>query len=980
MRVMHVRVLNALAPIAVASLIFMSADTYGKTTYPAGPLRDNLLQLAENTEVSIFFAEDLVQGIVVPASSLADMNELLEFWLSPNCLEAEFIRSRFIAIGQASNCGAASITTEIKGVASLSLPQSSPPSMEEMLVTDRPYTGSRLRQNSLGQSMPVDVIDQEEIRLSGLQSVSELLRYVPAVSGNSTSTLISNGGDGTATITLRGLPASNTLVLLNGRRTNFDALTGDAVDLNSLPLSMIDSIEILKDGVSAIYGSDAVAGVVNIITKRYVTGFTADIYQGISQESDLETSRFSLQFGHVDENWHASLSVSAYKQDGVFSRDRSLSASSDDRRRGGIDKRSSADAPALIITGSDTRTLGAVGTGTSLSDFRPVTDDDRFEYRDYTSSIVPLERQSAYLTVGWETAEQWDSGFDVLYSRTSADTTFAPVPIFTGFESVPLPISADNVFNPFGEEITDLRRRVVELPGRRQFNDSETLRAIFHTAVKVGDFDVRGGLQYDRTEADEDLRYSVHGLRLAESLSDSCVAPCVPVNLFGPAGSITGEMLAWLGTRGKVSGSSTLSAVTIDVDWRGHERIELVAGLELRKERIAVEVNDVLADGYLVGGGNRGETRGDRNVVEVYSEVYLPILRGEHGADVLSSQIAVRASKYSDFGTVINPRLLVTYNAPNNWLFRASVGRGFRAPTLPQLYGSMKQSFQQLYDPCSVIANIDSYLGCDQQSDPALNQFLAIGGGDRNLDPERSQTVSFGTLWQAERAKAKYAFSVDAFLIDQEDVVDSSAQYIVNQSARYNAFTNRVSRDSNGNLQRIYATLQNIGSREVSGLDISATSEWQIKGVGELQTALNATHIHRFRDKFDPSSPSVDKAGTFSDEASEGLGSLPDWKVSLSLAWANDHWQGYYNIYWISSLKERIPLSDEYRTIDDWTTHNFNLSYLGPATAWIRTTVGVQNIWNESPPFSAAAFNDSYDGRTYDITGRYFFLKLDKTL
>ncbi|NOX50588.1 MAG: TonB-dependent receptor plug domain-containing protein, partial [Gammaproteobacteria bacterium] len=137
--------------------------------------------------------------------------------------------------------------------------------------------------------MPLDIIDQTEIRLSGLQSVAELLRYVPAVSGNSTSTLVSNGGDGSATVTLRGLPSSNTLVLLNGKRMNSDALLGRSVDLNTLPLSMVEQIEILKDGTSAIYGSDAIAGVVNIITKTNIEGLSIDAYVGRAAQGDLQT-------------------------------------------------------------------------------------------------------------------------------------------------------------------------------------------------------------------------------------------------------------------------------------------------------------------------------------------------------------------------------------------------------------------------------------------------------------------------------------------------------------------------------------------------------------------------------------------------------------------------------------------------------------------------------------------------------------------
>jgi len=278
-----------------------------------------------------------------------------------------------------------------------------------------------------------------------------------------------------------------------------------------------------------------------------------------------------------------------------------------------------------------------------------------------------------------------------------------------------------------------------------------------------------------------------------------------------------------------------------------------------------------------------------------------------------------------------------------------------------------------------VAANVGFYLGCEQQSDLSLTQYLTITGGDSSLDPERSSTFSTGLVWRPDWQQTHFFFSADWYYIDSEDVVESSAQFIVDQNARLSRFDNRVMRNEDGNLEMVLATLQNIGRRKVSGFDFAARMDRDFEDTGRLSLAVNATHINRFQDQFDPASPSIDKAGTFTDEAAGGLGALPDWKINTGISWQHQYWQGHYNIYHVSSLSEEVPLLETRRSISSWTTHNFNLSYLGPLSKWFRLTGGVNNLFDNAPPFSAAAFNDSYDGRTYDITGRYFFVKVDKS-
>ncbi|XOV81765.1 MAG: TonB-dependent receptor plug domain-containing protein [bacterium] len=958
-----------------------------KRTYsvdlPAGDLQSTLLSFAREQQVSIFFSQETVADIRHEAiTGTYTLPDLFQRLLGDACLSYEFIRERLIAIvpGCAPSLVAAPIADPQAAPATESAPQSF---VEEILVREPHLTGTRLRNPAASFAMPLEVIDQTDIRLSGFQAVGELLRYVPAVSGNSTSTLISNGGDGTATVTLRGLPASNTLVLLNGRRMNTDALRGGAVDLNTLPLGIVDRIEILKDGASAIYGSDAIAGVVNVITKEDISGLSVDVYSGQSAQGDLQTTHLSGLWGIQAERWGGALGINYYDQSGVYSRHRTRSASSDDRPRGGIDKRSSAISPSRLGLSTGPVVLADNALGVSPADFRAVTDEDRFEYRDFTSSIVPSTRLGGFANLTWDMGASWFGYFEALYHQTESINTLAPTPLLSAFEAEPITVDAQQAFNPFNETLFDVRTRLTELGVRKQINDTQTYRSVLGLKRETQRLNLDAAITFNQTDAQETLRNGANAAQVSQALSENCFAPCVPLNIFGPAGSIDEPMLAFVATDARIEGTSRMLGLTLDLDWRvaqtPYGEVELSTGFEYRRDELETSPDQILANNLLLGGGNRRAIAGSRDIIEAYMEALLPLAGNRRFLERLDIQLAARVSRYSDFGYQVNPRVVLFWKPTAQLSFRASGARGFRAPTLLQLYASSLQSFEQLNDPCTVAANVGFFRGCDQLSDPSLTQYLTLTGGDSTLNPERSSTFSTGVVWRPSWAQTQLLFSADWYYIDSEDVVESSAQFIVDQNARLGRFENRVIRNADGNLEMVLATLQNIGRRKVSGYDFAASLVHESEETGQLTLALNATHITRFQDQFDPSSPSIDKAGTFSDEAAGGLGALPDWKINTGISWQRQHWQAHYNIYHVSSLREEVPLLAVQRSISSWTTHNVNVSYLGPLSKWFRLTGGVNNLFDKAPPFSAAAFNDSYDGRTYDITGRYFFVKVDKS-
>jgi len=950
---------------------------------PAGPLADALLELASQAGLSLVFSRnagttrhtDRLRGTLTPRAALARL-------IGDACLAVVDITPTLIAVRE----GCAHRTTPARAPVptGIAMETAVPPGVEEIIVRERYVTGSRIRLTGTEPAAHVEIIDRSGIELAGNQDIGELLRTLPAVAGNSTSTLVTNGGDGTANITLRGLPASNTLVLLNGRRVNADPWTGRSVDLNTIPLGLVDRIEVFKDGASALYGSDAIAGVVNIVTQGEVQGLALTTYYGGSSRADLDTVNASIVYGGAIADFRYVLGASYYEQDAIYSRDRALSRSSDDRARGGSDKRSSATAPGRFIVGGTPVILANwADDGSDPAEFRPATADDLFEYRDFTTSVVPSDRASVFADVRQPLAIG-ELYAEALITHTRSENTLAPTPLLTAFELQALTIAADAAFNPFDIAIDDARRRLIELGPRTHANESDTSRIVVGVDGAFDSLHWDASYGYHVTEADEHRTGLVWATGVARAIGPAgdCVAPCLPLDLFGPPGSITPAMLDYLAIVTDSTGRSTLQHASFDLDVPLTSLptgdVEVAAGLEYRRESLRIEPDELIATADTLGGNNDSRFAGSRHLWEMFGEVWVPVARDLPYVHRLDAQLAVRWSEYSDFGTTTNPRVALHYRPAPAWMVRLAYTRGFRAPTLRQLHAGQSQSFEFLNDPCALADNVGVMPGCVVQSDPTLVQFMTVRSGNVNLEPERAQTYTLGLVYSPGEM-SNLRTSIDLFHIIDKDVVDASAQFLINENAESLRFADQVVRDPRGNIQRIDAPFQNIGRREVTGLDFEADYMFATGSTGSVHLAARATHIREFEEKFDPSSQTVDYAGTFRDEASAGNGALPDWKINLSAIWQNQFWSVGYHTRFVSALKEVVPVVERRRTIDHWRVDRLQVSYLGPASWWTKLTIGVNNIWDEEPPFAAAAFNDSYDSRTYDITGRYLYLQAQRT-
>ncbi len=864
--------------------------------------------------------------------------------------------------------------------------------IETIEVLGHWLTGSHIRKTQDNAIAPIDIISAEQLARSGTQSLAELLKFIPSVSGNSTSTAVSNGGDGTTKVALRGLPANNTLVLVNGQRAVFDGLAGDSVDLNTMAPIAIQSLDIYKDGASAIYGSDAIAGVINIHMLERYNGIKLEHYNGITSKGDTQTKSTNGLIGKTSDTQSALLALSYYRQDGLFSRDRALSASADGRTQGGQDKRVSA-SPYTSITLPDGRNLilnetpqisqDAPNTHSvqpTSDDYRPMTPEDLFDFREQTSTISPSSRLSLYGNTQYSIDDHLTVQSFILFSQTKAAITLASTPIYTAFLPEPITVSESNIYNPFNVDIPDLRRRLIELEPRTQVNKANSLYTNIGFQHHTGQQTIKTHFFWNTTQAEEhrDNLINANRLSLALGPSSNCLGGdidgCTPINLFAAPQTIPQEQLTFIKTAEAAKGESHIYGFNAHLNkrvaWQARN-IDYAIGINARKERSEFKPNSNNSQST-IGSVVKAPVQSTRSIFEIFSELYIPLLDKPPKNTLFDIELAARYTQSSSTTDNLAPKIGLRFSLTPTILIRATYSRGFRTPSIRELYTEGTLEYSALNDPCSLTQNIDTYTGCTTLSDSSLNQFLVRYSGSAHLKPEVSSNYILG-LHATPATIPNLSFSIDAYSIDVKNVINASPQTIIDENARTGAFKDFVNRDSNGNITLVNAPLINIGDRQVIGADINLRYH---PTPHATQYTLSASYLHSYRNHINDRSANNELAGTFRDIAESGDGALPHWKINTGFHFPFKNFIVNYAINYIGAMSEsyrNTPSDTNTRRISSWVTHDAQLRY-ATSTHPFYVSLGIKNLLDRQPPFIASAFNDNYDARTYDLKGRYLYM------
>ncbi len=869
-------------------------------------------------------------------------------------------------------------------------------------------TGSHLLHANTA-AMPVTSIGVEAIRNSGARSLGEYLQSLPMMAGAPLNTSVGardSGGAvsrGTETIELRGLGAERTLVLINGRRMVAGGNgTAGAVDLASIPLGMIDRIEILKNGASVEYGADAVAGVVNIITRSDLDGLRLFASSEQTDRGDGNATRISAVGGGLVGSTQVVAGLEWFDQSAVSKGERDFSAqllTVDGENNAIVPDGSSAPPQGNFRTSDGRLTLIDGRSGTSPDDFRPFVgsgpDNDRFNFNPFEDLVQDVQRVSAFVQMDRPIGDvNWR--VEALLQQRDSRTRLAPLPFFTNrLDGVT--VSAENLYNPFDEEISDARRRLVEAGSRGFTQDNQLLRVATGLEGQWGasywDLQASFGRNVmDQVQSGDLLRDRV-ALALGPSFQsangpvcgtpDAIAGGCVPLNLFAGAGSISPEMLNYLAgepLRDRFVNEQTMISAGLRRDvWElPAGPLTVALGAEYREES-ASDTPDAQTRAGNTTGSARAATDGAYEAREVYLETGVPLLRDRPLVSSLDLEAGVRMVDYSNFATHAVFDAGVYYQPTPDWTLRAAYAQSFRVPTVGELFGGAVQSNPAVDDPCADFSQLTSEQvdRCVAQGVPADGSFNQsgnetpqIGGGNADLEPEEADTITAGLSWSPAGLPG-FTLSLDYYDIQIDNGIASlGANTILGQCIENGAeeFCSRITRDDDGAITEVRGQLQNIASETARGIDFElayrATLSW-----GRVQQRLLLTHVlERELRAFPGGAPFVGEGGYDPDN----FGAIPQWKGRYSLEWSRAQWSAGYGLQWIGALDETggelFPGTRNH--VDAMVYHDLRLGW--SANAGVNLSIAVSNLTDEDPPFLVNADQANTDVSTYRLLGRSY--------
>lgn len=843
--------------------------------------------------------------------------------------------------------------------------------MQEVVVT-----GSRIIQTGVNAQSPISIIDRGVIDKTGLASVGDLLQQTVS-SGKALNAKFNSSGNfgypadgggigaGSAQVDLRNLSSKRVLVLVDGIRwVNESSASGvsGAADLNTIPLSIIDRIEVLEDGASAIYGSDAIAGVVNIITRKDFEGVELNAYRG---EWDLggATTDASITIGGGGENFHGMFVASYYNQDGISSGDWEQSAWPEPNA--GLAAGSSGIPQGRFTFCDPGRAAGTAGfcgdpdlwydvtlnngaapTGwdpanPGSGNFHNFSGADRFNFAPYNLLLTPSERKSMFASVEFDLSENVSVYAKGLFNNRRSTNQAAPEPMFvgpftgSGGLADTISISALNPFNPFGIDLDAgsnlgwVTRRPVEVGPRIFSQDVDTwyanvgIKGEFGAGERRFHWDVNAVTS--ENSADQIFRNGYNVAKIALALGDPAICAqvpgCVPLDMFGgQARPFTQDMIDWIRTTQIDQSTQKLTLLSANLTGTLFDIGDRPAGFAVGAEHRKYQ-GSFLPDPLRQTGESQDSFASPvdsaYDVNELYAEFSFPLLAS------LDTSAAVRWSDYSTFGSEATGKLGLRWKPVDGLAFRGTYSKGFRAPNLGELYG-LTQFAATLTDPCGPTGNVvvDASDGldttpletaCRAQGVPngfeqANTQITTFTGGNPDLDPEKSDSYTLGIVHEAAWAESfsqRLTFELTYYNHEIEKGIQArDIQALINACLAEGAGTDATlcspfTRGPSGNLNPPNNFLDNLGSIETDGIDFKIDWRGMEKSWGTLSAGLQATRTNKFT--------ATDTDGIVSQRA-VGIevsdSAIPKLQANLQLGWERGDWGVNWSARYIDAVDE----------------------------------------------------------------------------
>ena len=910
--------------------------------------------------------------------------------------------------------GAAPVILGASLIATTALAQDVPQGADAASNDTIVVTGSRIARPDLQSNSPISIVSADVIQSAGKANIEDVLNQLPQVQPG-LNAASNNPGDGTATVDLRGLGANRTLVLVNGRRL-VPATNDGRTDLNNIPAGLIERVDVVTGGASAVYGSDAIAGVVNFILKNDFEGVELNGQYNLSDRGDSATYNFGGIIGgnFADGRGNVTFAVDYYDRKGTFQSERPYTAidangGSGTGVAGGFDN--SPTNPfgayngnpaginyAFNPDGTPRRRINTLGVGGDRYNFAPVN------YLQIPGTRLQLNMLSHY-----DVNDNITVFAEGMYTDSRAQIQLAPTPATNILVDPTSPalsqeardLAATRVFDPTSALPTGpnapliFRRRMSDVGPRIQDFNYDVYQV---TAGVRGD--ILDGWKYEvyysygRTENTTALTNDVSRARLVAGLNGCPVGSpdtCVPLtNAFGGVLSeaeansirIGSSVDTFVFSRQNVV--ATLGGTLVDLP-AGPLAISI--GAEYRKDSSNFQPSESSRTGDLGGFNAALPVKGSFNVKEFFGEISIPLLKDSAVGHYLGLEGGARYSDYSSVGRVFTWKAGGEYAPFESLRFRGLYQVATRAPSVFELFQSGDQDFPTIDDPCAstlpdgsaqtIPGSVATICGLPQQL-PGVNlanyaqlntQVEARNVGNANLDAEKSKTFTLGGVFTPTFVPG-LSLSVDYFNIKITDyidrigggavaLVDGCFASGVTTAAAYDAnpFCSLVTRNASGELF-ITVPLVNNSTLKTNGFDFAANMPFRIGESSKLTLNANATLLKKY---------SIN--GTRYDKLTTGdRGTLPKWRTNVRATYAvNDltfavNWQRVGSVLDVDGTGEKIKAQDY-----------FDLNGRIAIGDHLELFAGIQNLLDNKPPLITNGLGPNTDGSTYDVIGRRLF-------
>ncbi len=846
--------------------------------------------------------------------------------------------------------------TMIVGMPTVGFAQDSGESLE---VEEIVVTGSRIKRVTGNESQTVLTITAEDMKLTGEVSVADALRSSTLNSLGSFRESSGSSAQSNATFNLRGAGAARTAILINGRRiVGSPSLGGGgSVNLNLIPMSFVDRIDILADGASAVYGSDAVTGVVNVILKSGYDGVEFSTGYGDRSKDNGSEQRFSFLTGAQGDRGSITFGVEADKRDPVFDRDREFTKA----------RYSDLDGDGYITGYAETEGISFYATSIINPNYDPsipyseddpsswyvhpgnnCVDDGAFQgpmksdlvfgpdtgfycgyaYANVSANRASMERVNSYISANYDVSENVEVFVDAVVSNNESFGRYAP-------PAAPGTMLASNPKNPYGVDVSGYFRWTDIGTRDNVVNDTMVDVNVGVNMDLANDMALEAYYTYSDYRSTSIGKYYLSYGGFAENVLyevsdlDTYIANLKTTTLNDDRQRMQKVFAGLQFDLMEMAGGTAVgyvAAETFDVDYRADVDAQSEAGL--------------------VGGSAGNSAQGSRSVKAISAEAILPV------TDFLEVDVAVRYDDYDDFGSEVSPRVGATFTMIDDLTLKASYGQGFRAPDLSDLYGATSFSAENAVD----------YYGCSldgvSENDCPNRQFDTYIGSNPNLDAETSETMSLGAQYTYDD---NWVGSINYVILELQSAVEYvSAQDMLNVDFNTGGQNPQVIRNATGSVVEISAGYQNaVNDVQRKSVDFSLDGNiYTSDEYGSFDFRGEATKYLEFETEAQFGS------GILGD-AVDSLG-FPEWRSSALVSWQMNNWSANFSTSYIG---ESESASGEVKW-DSWKEHNLNVSY--DFNGMGELTIGANNLLNEDPLLDASgSMADEYQ---YPILGRVIYV------